>query len=94
MTVKILMLLKNVPVGSIVTKKTGTFLYIVADSIRVFNGSGCLVHEYYTPECYRLLISTKGGDAHNLLESEKEVIWHASVEDAKRYIDQKYNNEE
>lgn len=79
---KIILKAGQIPVGSKVTKKTGSFVYLIKNTIRIFDEK---FKDIRSGDDSRFLISSCGDI--NVIGSETEVVWLTDIYGAKRFID-------
>jgi hypothetical protein len=70
---KIILPASDIPLGSIVTKRTGEKQYTIRNKIRIFNENG-IEKEITSNDGTRFLVN-KNGDA-NVINSNTELVWY------------------
>lgn len=83
---------KDIPVGSVVTKKTGEKLYLLRDDIKIFGAltpdQKEMLREIKADAGTRFMVADNGDV--NIVHGGQELMWHADPEDLKRWM---YNRE-
>ncbi len=90
MIMKILMAAQDIPLGSIVTKRTGDKLYTVREGIKIYGTpEQQSTREIKCDDGTRFLISETGDIS--IVSNDTELLWHVSDEDLYSYLDGKIN---
>jgi hypothetical protein len=82
--VRIILEAQNIPVGSLVTKITGTMIYTIYDSIIVYNEKG-EKNKISSVDGSRYLVG-KQGNTIGSVSANTELIWITTDEEAYAYL--------
>jgi hypothetical protein len=81
---KVLIAVKEIPIGSTVTKKNGEKVYTVRDKIQFFGEKGQVINP---EDGTRFLVAMED---ISIVSGEKEVLWDATPRELYEYIQDKY----
>ena len=87
---KVLMPAKDIPLGAIVTKKTGDKPYTIRENVKIYGTvEQQTIREIKCDDGTRFLVSATGDI--NIVNSDTELLWHVSDRDLYNYLDCKIN---
>lgn len=85
---KVLIEAKEIPVGGIVTKKTGEKQYIIRDDIKIYGSTGPeqteTLRELRADRDTRFMVSEDC--TINIISGNTELLWHVDAEELYRYL--------
>lgn len=84
---KVILPLKDIPDGSIVTKITGNKEYIIRSELRIIGDENQIIHSNGVKFLIPQSMSTSSISAINW---DKEMIWHVEEDVFFRYMNEKY----
>lgn len=83
--IKVLLPIKNIPIGSIVTKRTGEKRYHMSNVLRIFNEEGER-SEIHTGYNMYYLFSNSSNNAINVVSGDTEHLWVTNTQDLLEYL--------
>lgn len=87
---KVLIPAKDIPLGSIVTKKTGDKPYTIREGVKIYGTvEQQTTREIKCDDGTRFLVSAAGDI--NIVNSDTELLWHVCDDDLYFYMDKKIN---
>jgi hypothetical protein len=89
---KVLMEVRDIPVGATVTKKTGEKIYTLRDDVKIYGSTQEqteALRELKADEGTRFLISQNGDIS--IISGDTELLWHVDGRILFEHLERKYN---